>query len=218
MKALLRRIAAEWEKSLLWASTGLLTLVIIFQISGLLGERESEPTKNKPTQAPRSYLNEATAFAFLQPLQVPAPGARNPFACSCKIPARAAPAQGTDQRKAWKREKKPEPPPPAPAAAVAAAAPAPVAAAPAPPPPPKRAVSILYRGVYKGGDEAGRQLAFVSSQQTPSGTSGAMVAAAGQALAGVTVKSFTPAALVVTSPAGDDVTIELGQQKKILLE
>jgi hypothetical protein len=80
-------------------------------------------------------------------------------------------------------------------------------------------VTLLYRGVYKGGDETGRQLAFVSSQQTPGGAAGAMVAAAGQAVAGVTVKSFTAAALVVTAPTtGQDVTIEIGKQEKILLE
>jgi hypothetical protein len=219
MKALLKRMVAEWEKSLLWVSAGLLTLVIVFQISGLLGEKQGDTTTPKPAQPRRSYLNEATAFAFMQPLQVPAPDARNPFAFSWKVPAQAAPAQGTEQRKAWKREKPAAPPPPAAAAAPAPApAPAPVVAAPAPPPPPKRAVSILYRGVYKGGEDAGRQLAFVSTQQTPSGAAGAMVAGAGQAMAGVTVKSFTAAALIVTSPAGEDVTIELGQQKKIFLE
>jgi hypothetical protein len=214
MKTLLKKLAAEWEKSLLWASAGLLTLVIVFQLSGLLDEPEAEPTRNKPTQAQRSYLNEATAFAFLQPLPTPAPGARNPFAFSCKFPAQAAApaaAPAPDTRKVWKK------PAPQPATAVAPPKPPPPAVA-APPPPPKRALTLLYRGVYEGGDKAGQQLAFVSGQQTPSGTSGTMVAAVGQAMGGVTVKSFTPTALVVTSPTGQDVTIEIGKQKKIPLE
>jgi hypothetical protein len=213
MKTLLKQIAAEWEKSLLWVSAGLLVLVIVFQISGLLGESAGDTTAPKPVQVRRSYLNEATAFAFLQPVQVPGPESRNPFAFSCKFPAQAA-AEKPDQRKAWKKDKTPAP---APTPAVAAA-PAPPTPAPAPAPRPKREVSILYRGLYKGGDQPGRQLAFISSQQTPEGKSGSEVAAVGEALAGVTVKSFTPTALIVTSPAGQEVTIEVGKQKKIPLE
>ena len=92
------------------------------------------------------------------------------------------------------------------------------AAAQAPTPPAKRAVAILYRGVYEGGDAAGRQLAFLRSHQIPEGTITTTLAAAGQAVVGVTVKSFTPAALVVMSPAGEDITIGIGKEREIPLE
>jgi hypothetical protein len=79
-------------------------------------------------------------------------------------------------------------------------------------------VSIAYRGVYKGGEDTGRQLAFLSSRDGDAKATAMAVAGVGQAVGGVTVKSFTPDTLVVTAPTGEDVTIGIGQHKKILLE
>jgi hypothetical protein len=219
MKAVLKRIAAEWEKGLLWVSVLLLAAVVVVQLTGLLREAEGEPVKSKPAQMDRSLLNEATAYAFLQPAPPPA-DLHNPFAFSCKMPAQAQAAAPPTERRAWKRQKPPTPPPPA--VVQGPAPPSAPAPAPAPPPPappaPKRSVGIVYRGVYKGGEETGRQLAFLSSQPGGSGSAAMAVAGVGQAVAGVTVKSFTPEALTVTAPTGEEVTISLGQQKKILLE
>jgi len=219
MRALIRRIAAEWEKALLWLSVALLVGAILYQLAGLLRDHEGGTTTAGAAVSQRSLLNEATAFAFLQPPAAPAADLRNPFGFTCKMPAQAQAVAAPTERRAWRRDKTPSPPPPAeekPAAKVAEKKkPGPP---PPAPPPPKRTVSIAYRGVYKGGDEAGRQLAFLSSQAGGAGAAAMAVAGAGQAVAGVTVKTFTPEALVVTAPTGEEVTIALGQQKKILLE
>lgn len=217
MKALIRRLAAEWEKALLWVSVVLLVGVIVHQLAGLLKDSGDGTTSSGVAQNQRSLLNEATAFAFLQPQTPPAADQKNPFAFSCKVPAQAQAAAQPTERRAWRRDKPPTPPAPAeqkaPPKVVEQKQPAPP---PPAPPPPKRSVSIAYRGVYKGGAEEGRQLAFLSSKT--GGAAAMAVAGVGQAVAGVTVKTFTPEALVVTAPTGEEVTITLGQQKKILLE
>lgn len=217
MKTLIKRLAEEWEKTLLWVSVILLTAVILVQLSGLLREHEGEAVRSVPAPPRHAFLNETTAFAFLQPLTLPPKDSRNPFEFSCKFPAQAA--QPTERRP-WRRDKPPQAPPPAgPKAAPvqAAATPAPPTPPPAPPPP-KRALVLLYRGLYRSGDAAGRQLAFVSAKETPKNASSTQVLAEGQAVAGVTVTRFGPDELVVNGPVGGEVTIPIGQQKKIPLE
>lgn len=216
MKALLNRLCAEWEKSLLWVSVVLLTAVALVGLAGLMGEREGEAKRSVPAPPRHSYLNEETAFAFLQPLTLPPKDSRNPFAFSCKFPAQAQSAQPTE-RKPW-RQRTPQPPPPAEAKApppVQAAAPA---AKPAAPPPPKHVVVVLYRGLYQSRDAAGRQLAFVTAKETPGNATSTQVMAEGQTVAGVTVKRFGPDELVVSGPVSGEVTIPIGKQQKIPLE
>lgn len=223
MKALLRRLAAEWEKTLFWVTVALLVVFIGIQLVGLLHEGEGDTTASSGGVKRPSLLNEETAFAFLQPLPAPGDEVRNPFAFTCKIPPQAQAAVQPAERRAWRRDKTPTPPPPAPAEQKPAPQPQvaeqkpppPKAAAPAPP---KRSVSIAYRGVYKGGDDPGRQLAFLTARPGDSGTTALAVAAVGEAVGGVTVKSFSPEVLVVTAPTGEEVTITLGEQKKIQLE
>ena len=73
-------------------------------------------------------------------------------------------------------------------------------------------------GVTSIGGSAFSSCTNLASVTIPEGTITTTLAAAGQAVVGVTVKSFTPAALVVTSPAGEDITIGIGKEREIPLE
>ena len=213
MKTLVRQILREWERSILWASVVVLSLVAILLLSRLAGERESGQVRLTPGRSPQSYLNEKTAFEFMQPAPAPSTSARNPFAFSCRLP-----------------KPKVETPPVVPSVVpppqtTTTTGPLPVAAGPAKqgnvavvPPPPKHTASILYRGLYSGGHDASRQLAFVSTRESPGEVTATAVLAAGQKAAGITVKRITPAELIVAGPTGTEVSIAVGAQVQIALD
>lgn len=217
MKTLFRKLAAEWEKTLLWSSVLLITVVGIAGLVGLLRDDEGAPVRSVPAPARHAYLNEATAFAFQDPAPAPPEGSANPFAFSIKFPAKTAQAA---ENKPWRKPTPPKADPPK-----ADPSKVPTATAPAATPPktapaaPKRAVVLRYRGLYSSGAEnETRQLAFVSTKETPGNASGMQVVDAGQSVAGVTVKRFSADSIVVEGPLGGEVTIAIGNQKKIPLE
>jgi hypothetical protein len=217
VKTLMRQVLGEWERAFLWACVVVLSLVVVFLLSRLAREKAPSQVTLTPARPPQSCLNEKTAFDFLRPEPVPDASARNPFVFSWEVPEPPAPT-----------------PPPEPPAQAVVVTPAPTETEPAvvppaqgadeadveiaPPAPPRRTASILYRGLYSGGRDATRQLAFVSTRESPSEASATAVLAPGQKAAGVTVKRFTPAELVVAGPTGAEVTIAVGTQVQIALE
>lgn len=213
VKTLMRQILREWERSILWASVAVLSLVAIFLLSRLAGERESSQVRLTAGRSPQSYLNEKTAFDFMQPAPAPSTSARNPFAFSCRLPKPKVDTPPVVQAVVPPQQ------------ATATTGPLSVDAGPAKqgnvavvPPPPKRSASILYRGLYSGGRDASRQLAFVSTRESPGEVTATAVLAAGQKAAGVTVKRITPAELIVAGPSGAEVSIAVGAQVQIALD
>lgn len=212
MKTLFRKLAAEWEKTLLWSGLLLMTVVVVLGLAGLLRDDEGTPVRSVPAPARHIYLNEATAFAFLEPAPLPAEGFGNPFAFSTKFPAKTAEAA---ENRPWRKPPPKADPPKVDTPATAATADPPKAA----PAAPKRAVVVRYRGLYSSGDANDtRQLAFVSTKETPGNASGMQVVGEGQTVAGITVRRFSADSLVVEGPLGGEVTIAIGNQKKIPLE
>jgi len=214
VKTFFRKLAAEWEKTLLWSGLLLMTVVVVLGLAGLLRDNEGEPVRSVPAPARHIYLNEATAFAFLEPAPLPPEGFSNPFAFSTKFPAKTAEVA---ENRPW-RKPPPKADPPKVDTPIAATTPRadPPKTAPAAP---KRAVVVRYRGLYSSGDANDtRQLAFVSTKETPGNSSGMQVVGEGQTVAGVTVRRFSADSLVVEGPLGGEVTIAIGNQKKIPLE
>jgi hypothetical protein len=210
----MRRVRREWERALLWASVVVLSLVVAVLLSRLAGEKGASQARLPPARSSASYLNEKTAFDFLQPSPSADASARNPFAFSCRLPPPKAEAKPVEP--AREAEVKPaerlDP-------VLHSAEPAKGSAEPVvPPPPPKRTTTILYRGLYSGGRETARQLAFISTLGTPGDVTATAVLAPGQQAAGVTVKRMTPVALVVAGPTGVEVSIAVGTQAQIALE
>jgi|GEM_PF-1826893 len=220
MKWYSRRILREWERCCLWGSALLLTVLLGVHLAALLPQAEAAPLRTVGGKAVASYLNTDTAFGFLEARSGQSEPVRNPFAFSIRLPkppaspvAPSAPAS------------------PAPTAPAPGVPPTPVAsppgttvaatATPAEPPAPaplKRAASILFRGLYRGGSDRVRQIAFLSTCVTPGGAPQAVVLGEGEATAGVTLKQLSPERVVVIGPTGAEVTIGIGQQASVCLE
>lgn len=216
MKTLFRKLAAEWEKTLLWSGLLLMTAVVILGLAGLLRDDAGKPVRSVPAPARHVYLNEATAFAFQDPAPLPPEGFRNPFSFSTKFPAKTAEAA---ESRPWRKPPPKADPPKADPPKAATGAPPKADPPKAAPTAPKRAVVVRYRGLYSSGDEKDtRQLAFVSTKETPGNTSGMQVVGEGQTVAGITIRRFSADSLVVEGPLGGEVTIAIGNQKKIPLE
>ena len=215
MKTLWRQALREWERAILWVSVVGLSLVVVFLLSRLAGEKAPNQATPPPAHTPPSYLNEETAFDFLQSAPASTASPRNPFAFSYQTPEPSATAQTAT-------------PPEEHSVTTTAADPAKLdtdtakggesETTVAPPPPPRRSASILYRGLYNGGGDATRQRAFVSTREAPGDVTGTAVLAPGQTAAGITVKRFTPTELVVSGPTGVEVSIAIGTQVQIALE
>lgn len=211
------RALREWERTILWICVAGLSLTVAFLFSRLAAEKAARQVMLQPTHSPPSYLNEATAFQFLEPAPAPSTSARNPFAFSCRVPPAKA-ATPPAARSAGTGDQPPTPVDPQAVSTTSGTATGPSTAALPPPPAPKRTTSILYRGLYSGGRDVGQQLAFVSTRETPGAVSATAVLAPGQQAGGVTIKRFTPAELVVAGPGGVEVSIAVGTQVQIALE
>jgi hypothetical protein len=217
MKTVLWQALREWERSILWVSVAGLSLVVVFLLGRLAADKEPSQARLQPVHAPPSYLNEDTAYDFLQPLQAPDANARNPFAFSCKMPEPknavlpAPPPTGDGSKVSGPAQT-------GPASGNSTEVTPPKDPPPPPPPPPKRTASVLYRGLYRSGPDGARQLAFLSTHEAPGDVTGTAVLAPGQSQGGITVKRCTPAELVVAGPSGVEVTIAVGAQAQIALE
>jgi hypothetical protein len=202
----------------------LLVLLVAAQLLALLPRERSVPVKASPPRAQPSLLNAETAFAFLAPRSDSASGERNPFAFSVRLP--------------------PPPPDPEPGKGSAETTVEPGGATPGgdssgttattgtrasetdqgcnlvspPPPPAKRVASVLYRGLYRGGHESARQVAFFSASAVAGEALRSVVAGEGAVVAGVTVKRLSPNQVVVAGPTGAEVVIGIGQQASVALE
>lgn len=214
MKTLMRRVLREWERSILWASVAVFSLVAALIFSRLAGEKTASQVRQPPARSPQSFLNAKTAFDFMQPAAGSSTSARNPFAFSCRIPQPTVVAPPVVSPA--DPQTTPTPPPARPDAAVARAVDSnPIVT---PTPPPKHTASIRYRGLYSGGRDTTRQWAFVSTRESPSEVTATAVLATGQQAAGLTVKRITPAELIVAGPTGVEVSIAVGAQVQIALD
>ena len=213
MKTRLRRMASEWERSLLWASIGLFTLVMAGRLCSLV--RIPPPSVRPVLPAPvrHAYLNESTAFAFQGPPPPSRSADRNPFAFSCRLPPPPQPAVSTggpaeaSTETAGKVDTR-----------TATLLTLSTAGPPAPAGPVKRLASVLYRGLYRGGADSSRQLAFVSTQAPADTSPQPCVLAVGETTRGVVVKRITSAELVVAGPTGENISIKIGKRATIALD
>lgn len=201
MQITTQQLMRNWEKIAYWCVSALFLVVLLAWLGGL-GAYQLRPAMARDMPPPATLLNPHTAFAFTE--EIPPVTLKTPSPFSHKAQGRPKP-------------RPPEPPPTAPPTtppptATAAGTKTAEPAKPAPPPKPvvpKR--RLEYLGIMKAA--SGKELALLRDADS----GGTRFVSPADIMFGFKVKSYTGKALVLRDPAGNDVTIDFGQQKEFVV-